>query len=346
MKRNNKQVTTYFILLALLLIGVIYAILQANLQINGTAKIGANTWDIHFDNIQVNENSVSIGSGDSAATIDPENDCKVDFEVTLSLPGDFYEFTVDVVNAGTIDGMIQTYTIPNVPNYLDYTITYADGMSLAENQLLSAGATETYKARLEFRNDLDELPDAETLSTSFEVVYVQADESAEVVHGLTGTKYRTLPYKVVWLGDNVSEGVTLFDSVTEAKNAFNNIPFYLKHEIENDIVKDSYVCFEKDSNTYCLRGQQTYENTTGSWKCKSEFYDSVNEKCISTYYESNKTILKNAFGESNCTQYSSDLYCSAGGMDAGAYERGGVYVDGGTSGCNVDFYGDSCCNEW
>ena len=57
--------TTYFILFSLLLIGVVYAILQANLQINGTAKIKDNTWDIHFDNIQINENSVSIGENDS-----------------------------------------------------------------------------------------------------------------------------------------------------------------------------------------------------------------------------------------------------------------------------------------
>ena len=177
MTYQKKKKLTNLLIVSLLFIGIVYAILTANLQINGTAKIGGNTWDIHFDNVQVNENSVSIGTGDSAATIDPENNCKVDFEVTLSLPGDFYEFTVDVVNAGTIDGMIQTYTIPNVPDYLDYSITYSDGMSLAQNQLLSAGITETYKVRLEFKNDLEELPDAETLSTSFEVVYVQADSS-------------------------------------------------------------------------------------------------------------------------------------------------------------------------
>ena len=106
MRTNKKQITTTFILCSLLLIGVVYAILQANLQINGIAKISSNTWDIHFDNIQINTNSVAIGENDSPATIDPENNCKVDFEVTLSLPGDFYEFTVDVVNSGTIDGMI------------------------------------------------------------------------------------------------------------------------------------------------------------------------------------------------------------------------------------------------
>ena len=105
MRRKNQK--KYIIIVYLLaLIGVGYAILQANLQINGTTKISSNTWDIHFDHIQVNQNSVSIGDSDSAATIDPNNNCKIDFSVTLNVPGDFYEFTVDVVNAGTIDGMI------------------------------------------------------------------------------------------------------------------------------------------------------------------------------------------------------------------------------------------------
>ena len=178
MSHKTKNDYIYYLCLCLIiLVGIVYAVLQANLQINGTAKIGANTWDIHFDNVDINENSVPIGTGDSAATIDPTNNCKVDFIVTLSLPGDFYEFTVDVVNAGTIDGMIETYTLSDVPDYLTYSVTYSDGVELAQYQLLSAGSTETYKVKLEFKNDIEELPEGETLTTSFEVEYVQADTS-------------------------------------------------------------------------------------------------------------------------------------------------------------------------
>ena len=187
MRRSNKKVTTYFILFSLLLIGVVYAILQANLQINGVAKIQANTWDIHFDNIQVNANSVSIGENDSQATIDPENNCKVDFEVTLSIPGDFYEFTIDVVNAGTIDGMIgelnKTLKVNNevvstIPNYLEYSITYEDESNILENHLLRSGTTEKYKVLLKYRYDIEELPEAATISTSLEPQFIQADNSA------------------------------------------------------------------------------------------------------------------------------------------------------------------------
>ena len=184
---KNKKITTYFVILSLLVIGIVYAILQANLQINGIAKIKSNTWDIHFDNIQVNEDSVSIGTGDSPATIDPNDTSKVDFSVTLSTPGDFYEFTVDVVNAGTIDGMIGSLTttlkvdnvvVDTVPNYLNYTVTYEDGSEILEKHLLEKNKQETYKVRLEFRTDIEELPEATTISTSLEPVFIQADDTA------------------------------------------------------------------------------------------------------------------------------------------------------------------------
>ena len=187
MNRRNRNITSYFVILALLLIGVVYAILQANLQINGIAKIKSNTWDIHFTNIQVNENSVSIGTGDSAATIDPENNCKVDFEVTLGVPGDFYEFLIDVVNTGTIDGMIGEIqksitvngtAVSELPYYLNYDVTFDDGEPITQNYLLAVGETLTFKVRLEFRTDIEELPDTSTISASLTPQYVQADSGA------------------------------------------------------------------------------------------------------------------------------------------------------------------------
>ena len=59
MKQRNKRITSYFILFSLLIVlGVVYAILQANLQINGTAKISENEWNVYFENIVINPDSV------------------------------------------------------------------------------------------------------------------------------------------------------------------------------------------------------------------------------------------------------------------------------------------------
>ena len=52
MKKSNKY--SSILVFLMLLIGVGYAILQANLQINGIAKIGANQWNVHFQNVVVN----------------------------------------------------------------------------------------------------------------------------------------------------------------------------------------------------------------------------------------------------------------------------------------------------
>ena len=185
--KSKKKFLITIILLFVMFIGVGYAILLDNLEINGTTKIGSNTWNVHFQNIQISSGSVEVGTGDSSATIDPENNCKVDFSVTLNVPGDYYEFTVDVVNAGTIDAMIGSLTktlkvnnvvVDQVPDYLRYDVTYHDGGEILANHKLAKNTTETYKVRVEYRSDIDELPDATTFSTSIEPVFLQADSGA------------------------------------------------------------------------------------------------------------------------------------------------------------------------
>ena len=361
--KKKKEKKIILLLAILLVITVGYALLSQTLNINGTTNIKKTTWSIIWDNVVVNENSVKGDAVTTAAQITNTEKTLVEYSISLSEPGEFYEFTVDAKNEGTIDGMVNVVsnkvyesngtTEKTLPEYLTYTVTYSDGKAIAPKQLLKAASTEKYKVRVEFKDvSASQLPSQnETLKFKFEVEYVQADDSAvEVVHGLTGTRYTTNKYingndnEYVWIGQKPTENITLYNTVAEAKNAFNNRPFYLKHELENDIVKDSYVCFEKDGNTYCLRGQSTYERVNNSWQCKSEFYDSVNDKCLSTYYESNKAILKTAFGESNCTQSSSRLGCSVGGLIASADEYGYVYANAGSAGCGVSDIGYSYCN--
>ena len=356
MRLTKTEKRTILFLTLLLVITVGYALLSQTLDINGTTNIKKTTWSIIWDNVVVNENSVKGDAVTQAAQITNTEKTLVEYSITLSEPGEFYEFTVDAKNEGTIDGMVnivsnKTYesngtTEKTLPEYLTYSVTYSDGKAIAPKQLLKAGTTEKYKVRVEFKDvSADKLPSQnETLKFKFEVEYVQADDTAvEVEHKLTVTKYRTLPIQSVYIEDNVSEGVTLYNTVAEAKNAFNNRPFYLKHEIENDIVKESYVCFEKDSNTYCLRGFQTYDSNAGEYL--PEYYDSEKGYGISPYYESNKTILKQAFGESNCTQYSSYLSCGAGGLFANAYEGSRVNAYADSAVCNVDYSGVSYCSE-
>ncbi len=184
MRKKRRKQLYRILFFVLMCIGVGYAALTTDLSINGVANVTHSSWDIHFDNLVVNQNSTATVN--QAATID--SDTAVSYEITMSQPGEFYEFNVDVVNGGTIDGMIESITskmnntlITTLPNYLEYSITYNDGVALAPNQLLEAGNSETYKVRIGYKKDInpEDLPSTdETLSLLFTVTYVQADEDA------------------------------------------------------------------------------------------------------------------------------------------------------------------------
>ena len=216
MRRNKKKNIVFVLLFLIVGLSVGYSLLRTNLRINGTSKIKNSTWDIHFENVVVNTDSVELSTGDVAATIS-SNTTEVSYTVTLNTPGDFYEFTVDAVNAGSIDGMIESVTsklndtvITTLPAYLDYSVSYSDGVAIAPNHLLKAGESETYKVRVEFKKDIEnsELPTtAQTLSFNFEVVYVQADENAVVPEHHTTQPKVPVSDMIYWaLQDNNNDG--------------------------------------------------------------------------------------------------------------------------------------------
>ena len=195
MRRKRKN--NLYILLIILITGLSlgYAFLSQELTINGTGKVTASSWDVYFDSLIPNLNNVSLSQEDVAATIDQTTLTDIDYSVTLQKPGDFYEFTVDVVNDGTMDAMvglvINNYedspisTYNPLPVYLKYSATYSDGMPIEAYHILTGnGGTETYKVRLEYRTDIsaNDLPaTTQTLHFTFGVEYVQADSNAIAV---------------------------------------------------------------------------------------------------------------------------------------------------------------------
>ena len=191
-KFNNN---TRIVLIVLIIIGILaigYAALGANLKINGIAEVPATSWSVQFKtgSINVTNGSVPIEENTSqkGATIDSAT--QVSYQVKLPLPGDFYEFTVVVENTGSIDAMIDSIssklgnteiTTGTLPSYLNYSVTYSDGVAIAPKHLLAANTEETFKVRLEFKKDItaNDLPaTAETLNLNFQVNYVQKDDTA------------------------------------------------------------------------------------------------------------------------------------------------------------------------
>ena len=184
--KDNIKILLIILILGL---GLGYAYINSDLNINGTAQVNSANWDVHWANIQVTNGSVSGTNVVTAPTI--SNSTTVNYSIILNTPGDYYEFTVDAVNGGSIDAMIDSIdsklngaTITVLPDYLNYTVTYSDGVELEQNHQLLHNTTEKYKVRIEYRTDINanQLPATnQTLSLQFTVTYRQANDDAVAV---------------------------------------------------------------------------------------------------------------------------------------------------------------------
>ena len=162
MKKRQKNKKFIVIAIALLLvISIGYAALSTQLQINGTANVAATTWNVYFTNIVTTTGSVTPTT---APTTSGTSTTTLTYAVVLEEPGDFYEFTVDVKNGGTINAKIADNGISNTTltqaedALVNYTVTYSNGTAIAAGDKLTKsgqtvngiGDTRTIKVRVEF----------------------------------------------------------------------------------------------------------------------------------------------------------------------------------------------------
>jgi len=343
MRRNNNKLLFSIIAILILFIGIGYAYLTSNLSITGSATISNNTWDIHFNNIVVDTNSVPVDTGYQAATINPSDPTKITYSVKLNKPGDYYAFNVDIVNAGSIDGMIESIIskvnnqdISNLPSYLTYSISYLDGDPLMNNFLLSANTTETIKVKIEFKENINEedlLDSSETLNFSLDINYTQAKNAIN----------RLETYNLYWNDDgnaNINEEASdleiTYASAEEVLSS-NPYPFFIRTSVrENNMVQHQDIGIKINGTVYYLiGGGATYDEATDTWD-----YTNVP-------YQDNKNTLISAFGSGNCeedNQYDySGIRCSKSGIESLAKSNGYVHADEVDWLCYVDGVGNSQC---
>ena len=183
-RRKNNKIILVLIIAFTLFIG--YAVLSKTIDIKGFAGFKKNTWKIVWD-----ADSVEVTSGSTVDVTPIVNEEKntVTYTAELALPGDFYEFTVDAVNEGSIDGVLSVNSlIPivtdengetiNLPEGLIYTIKYADGGELKKNHLLKTGEREKYRIRIEYDKDAENALDEQQISIETKVPYEQTNKDA------------------------------------------------------------------------------------------------------------------------------------------------------------------------
>ena len=241
--KTRRDIMILLILIFIVSITIGYALLSSNLNLTGTSTINNPTWDVHWNNVQIKSGSVEGTKVTTAANI--TNPTTVEFAVKLDSPGEYYEFTVDAVNSGTIDAMIGTIsnkvyaangtTEKELGSYLEYTISYDDNVALAQNQILAAGTSETYKVLLKFKDNINpnQLPSSlDQYVFKFTVDYVQKDSSGVVVSH--PNRYVVSTTKM-YMGSTIPAGVNARIIPELAMADWQNIepgkvrPFYLKY---------------------------------------------------------------------------------------------------------------------
>ena len=183
--KDRKMLSTLLclVLICVFTLTIAYSALDAVLKINGNAKVNGANWNIYLNNPKVSTGSITT----DVPTIQSKN--TLSFNTTLNMPGDYYEFTVDVVNDGSLDAMIEN--IIKTPEltaeqakFLKYEITYQNGESITNKQTLRKYTTMPIKVRIQYRNDLEasDLPKEQvTLNLSLTLEYIQSDGTGNIV---------------------------------------------------------------------------------------------------------------------------------------------------------------------
>src|SRR5574344_1439624 len=206
MEKNRSIKIIAIIALCLSVVGlsVAFAAMNSSLTINGTAKVVPETLDVHFNNLGTVQKTLG---GD--VTTEPTLTATHigNYAVTLVKPGSSVVYTFDVVNDGTLNTYLDTFTKPAptftgtsetkaaedagiVQNNLVYTLGYTTttttaqtgtvktaGDAVAEDDQLLAGQTVGLTLTVAYKSDATTLPSDDVNITGLDItmIYAQLD---------------------------------------------------------------------------------------------------------------------------------------------------------------------------
>ena len=150
------------------------------------------------------------------------------------------------------------------------------------------------------------------------------------------------------IGNTIPSGVNLRSTPQQAMTDWQNItgisgdtkPVFLKHKIENNIIKESYAGFVVTSEMAAANPGMT----AGTYALKG----GIEERDLASrpIYEANKQVLLKAFGSSYCTDYNSYFRCEVSGLGADVDPLVVVDVFNYNYTCEVNFVGNAVCYDY
>ena len=122
MKKHNKRgKITLVILVLILAISIGYAALTTVLKINSNISLGKAAFAIHFDNVETVSHKATVVE---EASITNEEKTEISFNVSIPRIGDYYRFTTDIVNEGSIPGKVVSIELNGLTDSQKRLISY------------------------------------------------------------------------------------------------------------------------------------------------------------------------------------------------------------------------------
>ena len=367
--RSERDKRTYLIIALcaiLVIMGVGYAAFSSLLTINGTANI-SNSWCVGFDNTKTNTMSItkglSTGTTPTGSMSYSGTACGTNLVPTSSLvahfyqPGDQIEYTLTITNKSTVTAAIKSILVDNESVTQNTTknkdnITYI--VEMPESTTLAPNASTTMKVTAKFQNETDVTGpysgETKTIEVKINAEQDDGNDGMDITPAtFTETIYRWSTTDLANKGssaasnypitiENLTKGT---DYITEEDFPTYNSrvtelgkQYYLKHDIVDDEIINSYACLVYNNAEHCMKGA-----------------DGGASFAANTYIIQDYQAFYNLGAYSNgtgCNFNSSNTYCNGGGvLQVYSDEDDYVYVIGSSpyEDCNVDSDGHSYCNE-
>ena len=330
---NNKKKN---ILLGVLVVGVVamtvaFAALATNLRISGTANTAATSWNIHFANWatdtastvtyggNTHQNTATYPAVNQLTTSDSTNVTKVEgVNITLGQPGDYAKYNFEIVNDGSIEASLSSFTptiTGNTGNALAYTVNCYEsasrsGTPITTNYVLASNGGKVY-CNLEVK--YKDVTNAQTPGSS--QVYTQSAINATISATWTwvqnntgsGTNSGTITY----YSPTATSGTTTFDSTWS---------FWVQ---ESGTTKE--VCGKFNGTPVCLEPNSSGYDMNGSYVLgKKTEMESLGASC--------------SFGSNYVRCNGTGVRCSV--LDSGLVD---CRTSGGSRYCNISINGDVYC---
>ena len=361
MKIKSERDKRNYIIIALcailVVMGVGYAAFSSLLTINGTANI-TNSWCVGFDSTKTNTyqitKGVATGTNPSGTMTYSGTACETNYKPVVTLastfhqPGDQIVYTLTIKNKSSVTAAIKSITVDGDSVTSNETktkgnITYI--VNMPEDTTLDTNEETTMTVTVKFQNETD-ITGPYTGETQTITVGINTEEDdgnggfIVTQPTFTGTIYRWSTTNLANKDSSSNYPKTIAnltkgtDYITEtdyptysARATALGKQYYLKHDIVNDEIINSYVCFVSDEE-HCMKGGDSGASFATNTQIIQDYQ---------TYYASQNP---------SCTFSSSGSYCIGGGfIQVSSYSSGGVGVIGSSyKSCVVFSEGSSACS--